>query len=91
MYYNTTCPLNLKASKVVVYVHQVAVQTAQFVLVLFRPALEYCITVFSASFLIVMHYAAARRGSTSVACVQLSLHVEQSSAADSAILCEQGI
>ena len=51
--YCSTCLWNLNASKVVFYIQQ-DVKMEQFVLVLFRPALEYWITVFHASLLCIM-------------------------------------
>ena len=57
----------LNTSEVVFYVQQV-VQMEQFMLVLFRLALEYCFTVFRASLLWIMQHAAAWQVSASVTC-----------------------
>ena len=49
----STCLWNFNTSEVFFYI-QCVVQMEQFVLVLFRPALKYCIAVFHASLLCIM-------------------------------------
>ena len=83
-----TCLWNSNTFEVVFYVQQV-VQTEQFVLVLFMPALEYCIMVFHASLLCIMQQLGEDLHQSHA--VQLLLHVQvQQSSSDSAILCTQG-
>ena len=72
----TTCFCNLNASEVVFYVQQV-VQMEQFMLVLFRTALESCIIVFHASLLCIMQQLS--EDLPWLCAVQLLLHVQHSS------------